>query len=132
MLKAKDIRSILDLKDFNDDEVNTEKSMTDPEQDEPIGALVARMMRGEQVSFREASYDKLDGLSVDQAFASIPEVSRPGFDIADSQAIVEAAQKAQADLDAAKAAELAAKSAPPPVPAPLPATPPVIPPVANT
>ena len=64
-------RSITDLKDYNDDEVNREPSLTDPEQDEPIGKLVARMLRGEMVESRPVYYDEIGSeRPVAEVFAS--------------------------------------------------------------
>lgn len=110
------VRSIYDLGDYNDDEVNNEPSMTDPSQDEPIDKIVARLLRGEQVNGSSVAYDteisNADG--VRNAFDGVPHHERDGFDIADAPVILDAAKATLAD-------------AAPPVPAPVPGPAPVAP-----
>lgn len=103
------VRSIYNLGDYNDDEVNDQPSMTDPSQDEPIEKLVARLLRGEQVPGFEVRYDTDDNSNPG---LSVPFQHRDGFDIADAASI----------LDAAKAA-LDAAAKPAPAPEPVPASP---------
>lgn len=93
------VRSIYDLGDFNDDEVNNEPSMTDPSQDEPIEALVARMLRGECVSTGIPQFDTQDSsLSAEEIFARQSAMSKDGFDLADAATIQKRAEVALASI----------------------------------
>lgn len=111
------VRSIYNLGDYNDDEVNDQPSMTDPSQDEPIEKLVARLLRGEQVSGSVIHYDTDDitPKGVAGAFESLPPQECDGFDIADAGPILDAAR------DAIAAATPAPASVPAPALAPVPA-----------
>lgn len=110
------IRSILDLGDFNDDEVNNEPSMTDPSQDITIDDLVKKMLRGEPVAGSSVSYDteitNAEGLTT--AFQSVPVQNTSGFDIADVAPILDKVSATIAELD---------KNAPEPVAPPVPPAP---------
>jgi len=112
------IRSIIDLGDFNDDEINTLPSMTDPSQDEPIEALVARMMRGELVSSSQPQYDTGSELDSESVFRLQAATSKDGFDIADAAPILERAKNGLSELKIAQA-----MPTPTPEPAPAPAAP---------
>jgi len=106
------VRSIYNLGDFNDDEVNTERSMTDPSQDEPIDKLIARMLRGEQVRTGATHFDS-DGLPPGQA-PTLNPTAASGFDLADVPVILDAAEQAAAALKAAPPPAAAPAATPPP------------------
>lgn len=116
------VRHIYDLGDFNDDEVNNEPSLTDPEQDEPIARLLDKMLKGQAVNGSNVVFDDIDGKSDDEALAGLDPTEVKGFDLADAPEILEAAKAAQAELDkpapvpAPKPAEPEVTPAPPPVP----------------
>ena len=95
------VRSILDLGDYNDDEVNTEPSLTDPSQDEPIEALVARMLRGEIVGTSVPQFDTTSDTPPAEVYAAQSAVSKDGFDLADAPAIAARAEAAAASLKVA-------------------------------
>lgn len=108
------VRSILDLGDYNDDTINNEPSMTDPEQDEPIQKLVARLIRGEAVASKQVYYDEIGPeTALPEVFAAQSVTERDGFDIADAPAILAAAA-------AAVKPELVPEPAPEPVSEPAP------------
>lgn len=91
------VRSILDLGDFNDDEkydLTKEPSLTDPSQDEPIEALVSRMLRGEIVGHGMPQFDMNDDMPSGEAFDLQAETSRKGFDLADAALIQKRAIRA--------------------------------------
>lgn len=88
------VRSVLDLGDFNDDEKNTLPSLTDPSQDEPISALVARMLRGELVSHATPQFDTHGDMSPAEVFERQSEVTKEGFDLADAADIHKRAERA--------------------------------------
>lgn len=92
------VRSILDLGDYNDDERNTEPSLTDPSQDEPIEALVARMLRGEVVGNGMPQFDTEDDSSAEDVFSLQADTSKDGFDLADAPAIIKRGIKASKAL----------------------------------
>lgn len=94
------VRSLANMGDFNDDEVNNEPSMTDPSQDEPIEKLVARLVRGEMVSTGQVHFDT-DGLKPGEAPVLSP-VHASGFDLADAPPLLDAAERAAAALRAAQ------------------------------
>lgn len=96
------VRSTLDLGDFNDDEKNLKPSLTDPSQDEPIEALVARMLRGEIVSRGMPQYDTDGSASAEDVFSRQSAVTKEGFDLADAPAILKRAQKADKAIRKAK------------------------------
>lgn len=107
-------RSILDLGDFNDDEVNTEPSMTDPSQDESIESLVARMMRGELMSSGVPQFDTCSELDAAAIYDRQSETSKDGFDLSDAPLIQKRAAraiKALKDVIPPKLAETPAKPA---------------------
>lgn len=92
-------RSIMDLHDYNDDEVNTLPSLTDPSADEPIEKLVAKLIRGEILNMGSPGYDDLQpGVSDSEAFDGLSPSSRDGFDLADIPPAVEAAREALQSL----------------------------------
>jgi len=126
-IKKKFVRSILNLGDFCDDEVNNEPSMTDPSQDEPIEKMVARMLRGEMMRGHVPVFDKIpEGMAPAQVFAMQPTTERDDFDLADSGPIL------AAGIEAAKLFKAGLKpptSAPAPAPAAAPA--PAVPPPAT-
>ena len=94
------VRSILDLGDFNDDEVNTEPSMTDPSQDETIQSLVARLMRGEVLGSSVPQFDVEAGAKPADVFATQSHMERDGADIADMGPIMAAGVAAAEALKA--------------------------------
>jgi len=114
------VRGLMDLGDFNDDEKDFGPSMTDPSQDEPIEALVARMMRGEVMAHSQASYDVPPGTSVAEAFSAQPIVERDDFDISDSGQILAAGLAASKTVQAPSPAPGVAPVAPAPAPAAAP------------
>ncbi|WNK14112.1 MAG: hypothetical protein [Microvirus sp.] len=93
------VRTLWDMGDYNDDEKNTEPSMTDPSQDEPIEKLVARLVRGEMVNTSSVHYDT-DGLAPG-ADPSLNAVNTSGFDLSDVPPLLDAAEQAAAALRAA-------------------------------
>lgn len=105
-------RSQVDLHGYNDDEINSEPSLCDPSQDEPMEALVARLMRGEVLPSNGMGYDVQPG----QDEAEVPVMERSGADIADIPPILAAGAAAAAAAAAASAAAAGAVT-PPPVPA---------------
>lgn len=89
------IRSIYNLGDFNDDEVNNEPSMTDPSQDEPIERLVERMMRGEIIGHGVPQFDtSSEDMTPEQMFSMQSEIKKDGFDLADAGSIKNRAEHA--------------------------------------
>lgn len=100
MAKIK-FRSIVDLLDYNDDEVNNLPSLTDPSQDEPIEKLVNRLLRGEQVSTTPIHFDS-DGLPPGVP-PTLNQVNQSGFDLSDVPPLLDEAAKAlEADSKASK------------------------------
>lgn len=97
------VRSQLDLGDFNDDEKNTLPSLTDPSQDEPIEALVARMLRGEIVGRGEPQFDTNGDMPNEEVFARQSLMAKQGFDLADAAGIQKRAEKAIKGLKGKKA-----------------------------
>lgn len=117
---SKPFRSITDLKGYSDDTCIKEPSLTDPEQDEPISRLVARMLRGEMVATKQVYYDEIGPETAPaEAFAQQSVVERDGFDLSDSVAVMAAAEAA--------AAALASPPKPVPPPADKPAAEPQLP-----
>lgn len=112
------IRSQLELGGYCDDEINLEPSMTNPSLDEPIEALVARLLRGEQVGSQVPPvYDNIQPGQEAAAFAAQHPLERDGADLADVPGVL--------------ARGVAAAESLKPKPAPVPATPapaPVVPP----
>lgn len=96
------VRSILDLGDFNDDEKDFGPSLTDPSQDEPIEALVARMLRGEIVGHGQPQFDTDADTSAEEIFERQSLTSKDGFDISDAPLIQKRAEKAIKGLKKAK------------------------------
>lgn len=119
------VRSIYDLGDYNDDEINTLPSMTDPSQDEPIEALVARMLRGEMVGGGMPQFDTDSELDSDSVYRLQAETSKDGFDLSDIPAIT------KRGLRAAKALKKGEGTPPPVEPVPAPPAAPVPPPAAK-
>lgn len=103
------VRSLANMGDYNDDEVNNEPSLTDPSQDEPIEKLIARMLRGEQVRTGSVHFDT-DGLEPGQE-PSLNPVNASGFDLSDVPDILDAGEQAAAALKAAPPAPAAPPSA---------------------
>lgn len=79
-------RSISDLLGYNDNEKDFGPSMADPSQDEPISALVARMMRGEAVTGFQPTYDVPEGQDPAEAINNMSPVEKDGFDMSDAAA----------------------------------------------
>lgn len=104
------IRSQLELGGYCDDELNTEPSMTDPSQDEPIEKLVARLMRGE-ISARSPEFDVESGVDPDSAIAAMSDTEKDGFDLADAAAIAARGKNALDEVKKAKASPKPAKVA---------------------
>lgn len=107
------VRSVLDLGDFNDDERNTEPSLTDPSQDEPIEALVARMMRGELVGHGGVQFDTSGDETPAEVFSRQSIVTRDGFDLADAASIANRAKRAIESLKPVPAVPPVASKEPP-------------------
>jgi len=108
------VRSILDLGDYNDDEVNNEPSLTDPSCDEPIERLVGRMLRGEIVGSTAPQYDTDSSVDPEEVFANQSRIAKRGFDLSDAANIVHRANKAVKGLRKAKDKPAVSPATPPP------------------
>jgi len=107
----------MDPGDYNDDYSDHSPSLTDPSQDEPIEALVARMMRGEIVHSSQPVYDVAPGMSDAEAFAAQPMTERDGFDIADAPQILAAGEAAVKALGGVRKVDPVVNTPPAPAPA---------------
>lgn len=87
-------RSVANLGNFNDDEVNNEPSMTDPSQDETIEQLVNRMMRGELLASIATHHTVAAETPLKEAFESLPATEADGFDLSDAPVILERGKEA--------------------------------------
>jgi len=94
------IRSQLELGGYCDYEENHEPSMTNPSLDEPIEALVARLLRGEQVSSGVPPvYDDIaPGTDVQEVFNGQSVAERDGFDLSDIPVVMAAGEVAAASV----------------------------------
>lgn len=89
MVKKLRFRSITDLGDYHDNEVNTLPSCTDESQDEPIEKLVARMLRGDiGGSAAQVQYQFGPSDDVEDAFKALQPQEIDGFDISEVPSII--------------------------------------------
>lgn len=99
MSKRPNTRSVFDLGDYNDNEVNNEPSLTDPSQDEPITKLVERLLRGEVLSKGSMQFDDMvPGESPEAAIDRLDITRQDGFDLADVPAVMQRAAEAAEGL----------------------------------
>lgn len=114
------IRSVYNLGEYCDDTCNREPSMTDPSKDEPITALVSRMLRGELVIGLGSKpiYNTRTGVDNETIFSEQSPASRDGFDLADAARIAAAASEAVKTLEVKRGEPSKDKKEPEPSPAP--------------